>query len=55
MSILGREIKIPTTIEQEHAALKGCISRFILSHITGSPALMLQYTIHSDHSFVLSL
>ena len=55
MSIIGREIKIPTTIEQEHAALKGCISRFILSHITGSPALMLQYTIHSDHSFVLSL
>ena len=55
MNILGREIKITTTIEQEHAALIGCISRFISFHTTGSAALILQHTIHSDHSFFLSL
>ena len=55
MSILGRETKIPKTIEQEHVALRGCISRFISSHITGILALILQQTIHSDHSFILSL
>ena len=36
MSILGREMKIPTTIEEEHPALRGFTSRFISSHAKGS-------------------
>ena len=51
MSILGGEIKITTTIEQEHAALRGCISEFISFHTTGSAALILA-THHSFGSFL---
>ena len=55
MSILRRNMKIPSTIEQEHAALRGCIFCNMSSHTTGSPALIPRHTIHSDHSYVLSL
>ena len=55
MSILGREMRIPTTIEQEHAAIRDCISWYISSHAKCSPALTPQHTIHSDHSYVLNL
>ena len=55
MSILGREMKIPTTIEKEHTALRGCTFRFISSHAKGSLTLVPQHTVHSDHSYVLSL
>ena len=52
MSILGREMKIPTTFEQEHAALRGCISWYI---VLCSPEITPQHRIHSDHSYLLSL
>lgn len=48
-------MKIPMTIEEEHAALRGFISRFISSHAKGSPTLIPQHTIHSDHSYVSSV
>ena len=50
MSILGT-----TAIEQQHAALRDCISSYVSSPAKGSPALTPQHTIHSDHSYVLSL